>query len=202
MQGDWIQRRRRRWTTNNGEETVCALVDAKRCLATAWQILDGTDGAASGVEHALHAALASVDAIYAIESVNAYNADVAPPLEVQEFWGKHRELPGFAAGTYLRSSMTATRASPSGSRHDAWSTRRRGGRPGTQWVTEGAESCPPLRASTGSSFRLLCRYFDPKHRSPRPTRTAMVRKGSTVRVRQRALQIALQCGFLFLGARG
>jgi hypothetical protein len=44
------------------------------------------------------AALASIDAIYAIESVSAYNADVAPPLEVQEFWGKHREFPGFAAG--------------------------------------------------------------------------------------------------------
>jgi hypothetical protein len=32
-----------------------ALVEAKRCLASAWQILDGTDGAASGVEHALSA---------------------------------------------------------------------------------------------------------------------------------------------------
>jgi hypothetical protein len=81
------------------QETVSALVDAKRCLASAWQVLDGTDGAASGVEHAFHAALASIDAIYAIESVNAYNADVASPVEVQEFWDKHGELPGFAAGT-------------------------------------------------------------------------------------------------------
>ena len=81
------------------QDTVSALVDAKRCLAGAWQILDGTDGAASGVEQALHAALASIDAIYAIESVNAYNADVASPVEVQEFWEKHGELPGFAAGT-------------------------------------------------------------------------------------------------------
>jgi hypothetical protein len=35
------------------QEIVDALVDAKRCLASAWQILDGTDGAASGVGPAL-----------------------------------------------------------------------------------------------------------------------------------------------------
>jgi hypothetical protein len=81
------------------QETVRALVDAKRRLGTAWQILDGTDGAAPGVEHALSAALASVDAIYAIEQVNAYNADVASPVEIQEFWEKHGQLPGFAVGT-------------------------------------------------------------------------------------------------------
>ena len=81
------------------QEIVDALVDAKRCLASAWQILDGTDGAAAGVEPALNAALASIDAIYAIEHVNAYNADVASPVDVQEFWKKHGELPGFAAGT-------------------------------------------------------------------------------------------------------
>jgi hypothetical protein len=52
-----------------------------------------------GVEPALNAALASIDAIYAIEHVNAYNADVASPVNVQEFWKKHGELPGFAAGT-------------------------------------------------------------------------------------------------------
>ena len=80
------------------QEIVDALVDAKRCLANAWQILDGTDGAASGVEPALNAALASIDAIYAIEHVNAYNADVASPVDVQEFWKKNGELPGFAAG--------------------------------------------------------------------------------------------------------
>jgi hypothetical protein len=81
------------------QEIVGALVDAKRCLANAWQILDGTDGAASGVERVLNAALASIDAIYAIENVNTYNADVASPVEVQEFWEKHGELPGFAVGT-------------------------------------------------------------------------------------------------------
>jgi hypothetical protein len=81
------------------QETVDALVDAKRCLATAWRILDGTDGAASGVEHALNAALAGIDAVYAIEHVNAYNADVASPAEVQDFWEQHGELPGFAIGT-------------------------------------------------------------------------------------------------------
>ena len=81
------------------QEIVDALVDAKRCLASAWQILDGTDGAAAGVEPALNAALASIDAIYAIEHVNAYIADVASPADVQEFWTKHGELPGFAAGS-------------------------------------------------------------------------------------------------------
>lgn len=84
------------------QEIVGSLVDAKRCLAGAWQILDGTDGAASGVEHALNAVLASIDAIYAIENVNAYNAynaDVASPVEIQEFGEKHGELPGFAVGT-------------------------------------------------------------------------------------------------------
>jgi hypothetical protein len=29
------------------QDIVDALVDAKRCLASAWEILDGTDGAAS-----------------------------------------------------------------------------------------------------------------------------------------------------------
>jgi hypothetical protein len=81
------------------QEIVGALVDVKRCLANAWQILDGTDGAASGVEHVLNAALASIDGIYAIEHVNAYNADVASPVEAQEFWERHGEPPGFAAGT-------------------------------------------------------------------------------------------------------
>ena len=81
------------------QEEVSALVDAKRCLASAWQILDGTDGATSGVEHALNAALASIDAIYAIEHESRYNADVASPVEIQQYWEKHGELPGFAAGT-------------------------------------------------------------------------------------------------------
>ena len=81
------------------QEIVGALVDAKRSLATAWQILDGTDGAAPGVDRALSAALASIDALYAIEHVNAHNADVASPVAVQEFWEKHGALPGFAVGT-------------------------------------------------------------------------------------------------------
>jgi hypothetical protein len=81
------------------QDVVAALVDAKRCLSAAWQILDGTDGAASGVEHAVRAALAGIDAIYAVEHEHAYNADVASPRDVQEFWERHGELPGFAAGT-------------------------------------------------------------------------------------------------------
>lgn len=81
------------------QQIVESLVDAKRCLANAWQILDGTDGTAPGVEHALNAALSSIDAMYAIEYRNAHNADVASPAEVQEFWEKHGSLPGFAVGT-------------------------------------------------------------------------------------------------------
>src|SRR5215217_8537384 len=96
----WARGRDERDKMENQEwqEIVDARVDAKRCLAAAWQILDGTDGAASGVEHALNAALASIDAIYAIEHVNAFNADVASPVDVEEFWRRHGELPGFAAG--------------------------------------------------------------------------------------------------------
>ena len=41
---------------------------------------------------------AAHDAMYAIENVNAYNVDVASPVDVQEFWEKHGELPGFAVG--------------------------------------------------------------------------------------------------------
>lgn len=81
------------------QEIIDSLVEAKRCLASAWQLLDGTDGAAPGVEHALRSVLAGIDAIYAIEHVNAYNADVAAPGDVQELWEKHGALPGFAVGT-------------------------------------------------------------------------------------------------------
>ena len=59
---------------------VDARVDAKRRLASVWPMLDGTDGAVSGAERCA----ANVDAIYAIEHLNAYNADVASPVEVRE----------------------------------------------------------------------------------------------------------------------
>jgi len=83
---------------------VGALVDAKRCMASAWRILDGTDGAASGVEPALNAVLAGIDAIYAIEHVNAYNADVASPAKASArhaaplrwFAARRPELAGLA----------------------------------------------------------------------------------------------------------
>jgi hypothetical protein len=57
-----------------------------------------TDGAAPAVEHAFSAALTCIDAVYAIEHVNAYNADVASLVEVQDFWRKRGQLPGFAIG--------------------------------------------------------------------------------------------------------
>jgi hypothetical protein len=71
-------------------EIVSELVEVKRCLASAWQILDGTDGVASGVEHALNAALASIDAIYAIEHANAYNADVGALDGARTLRGPHQ----------------------------------------------------------------------------------------------------------------
>ena len=81
------------------QEIVGSLVDAKRHVTDAWQILDGSDGAAPGVEHALNAALASVDAMFAIEHVHAANSDVATPVEIKAFWEQHGTLPGFAIGT-------------------------------------------------------------------------------------------------------
>lgn len=81
------------------QEFVEALVGAKRCLAEAWQILDGTDGAAPGAEPALNAALSGIDAIFDAESASEFNADVATPQDVQDFWDHHGSLPGFALGT-------------------------------------------------------------------------------------------------------
>jgi hypothetical protein len=81
------------------QEIVASLVGAKRRLQNAWSVLDGTDGTADGVEQALSAALASIDAIYAIESVHAFNADVASPAAVQDYWELHGSLPGFAVGS-------------------------------------------------------------------------------------------------------
>jgi hypothetical protein len=80
-------------------QIVGALVDAKSSLATASRILDGTDGAAPGVEPAFSAALAGIDAVYAIEHVNAYNADVVSPVEAHDFWYRRGQLLGFAIGT-------------------------------------------------------------------------------------------------------
>ena len=78
------------------KDFVNSLVDAKRCLGRAWQVLDGTDGAAAGSEQALTAALAAIDAIYGIEATHEANQDVASPSPVQRFWDDHGQLPGFA----------------------------------------------------------------------------------------------------------
>ena len=78
---------------------VDSLVAAKRCLGNAWQVLDGTDGAASGGEQALTAALAAIDAIYGVEAAHPSNQDVAAPTSVQQFWADHGQLPGFAVGS-------------------------------------------------------------------------------------------------------
>jgi hypothetical protein len=81
------------------QDLVNALVEAKRSLGQAWQILDGTDGAALGSEQALTAALAAIDAIYGIEVGHGANQDVASPTDVQQFWDDHGQLPGFAVGS-------------------------------------------------------------------------------------------------------
>jgi shikimate 5-dehydrogenase len=71
---------------------VDALVDAKRYLATAWRILDGTGGAASG----LQPALTSIDANRAHARPQRH---VASRAAVREYWEEHGELSGFAIGT-------------------------------------------------------------------------------------------------------
>jgi hypothetical protein len=81
------------------KDFVDSLVDAKRCLGNAWQVLDGTDGGAGGAEQALTAALAAIDAIYGIEASHPANQDVAAPTTVQEFWAEYGQLPGFAVGS-------------------------------------------------------------------------------------------------------
>ena len=56
-------------------------------------------------------ALAAIDAIYGIEAGHEANQEVASPPNVQEFWNYHRQLPGFAVGSWsLRPSLTAARA--------------------------------------------------------------------------------------------
>ncbi len=95
----------RGWSNNptmddlSWKEFAEALVDAKRSLREAWEILDGTDGAASGSEPALAAALSSIDAIFGVEVSHNANQDVAAPADVQAFWDEHGALPGFAVGT-------------------------------------------------------------------------------------------------------
>lgn len=81
------------------QQMVESLVGAKRCVAHAWQILDGTDGPADGVEAALCEALSAIDTSYALEAEHASNQGVAAPAEIQAFWEKHQTLPGFASGT-------------------------------------------------------------------------------------------------------
>lgn len=72
------------------------LVQAKRELAAAWSMLDGTDGATEESERALPVALDAIDAIYRAEFADPFNQDVAAPLDVQSFWERNDALPGFA----------------------------------------------------------------------------------------------------------
>src|SRR3954467_8682560 len=60
--------------------------------------------------------------------------------------------------------------------------------PGNEWATDGAERCRNLRAATEPQTRQVCRRIGLLRHAATPSRTAMVRKGSPVRVRQRAPQ--------------
>ena len=62
-------------------------------------ILDGTDGPAPGSDRGFSLATEAIDTIFAIEVKNEFNADVATPADVQEFWDATGHLPGFALGT-------------------------------------------------------------------------------------------------------
>lgn len=135
------------------QEIVDALVDAKRCLASAWQTLDGTDGA-PGVAPALNTALASIDALYADGDVNAHNADVASWVEVQEFWEKHSERPGFAAGTWSDQAPQGFARRRRLLADDQAACRTR--------VPGGSRRCRPVRDAADdrrSPFWRLCRSF-------------------------------------------
>lgn len=79
---------------------VKALVNAKRELGEAHNLLDGIDGATEAAAESFGAALREIDAIYAAEILaDEYNPASATPLAVADFWKKHDSLPGFAVGT-------------------------------------------------------------------------------------------------------
>jgi hypothetical protein len=73
---------------------------------------------------------------------------------------------------------------------------RRGDRQGTQAVPEGAETCRRMREDAETGFLRVSRDFGSLRRVPTHSRTTMVRKGSPIRVRQRASETPLQRGFL------
>jgi hypothetical protein len=82
---------------------------------------------------------------------------------------------------------------------DCGASVARPGRPGTQRVTVGAESCAALPTTVGHRFRAV-QAIEPSARLSFDLRAAMVRKASPVRVRQRASQTVLQRGVLVFGA--
>jgi hypothetical protein len=73
-------------------------------------------------------------------------------------------------------------------------------RQGTHAVPEGAGACGFLPSVAGRRKRALSRHFGAQTRIATMSRTAMVRKGSPVRVRQRASETAPQRGFLVFGS--
>ena len=86
-------------TNEEWQEFVENLVNAKRRLAAAWSVLDGTDGATKEAERAFSRATDAIDDVYRSEAASEANEDVASPQYVQEFWEKTEQLPGFAVGT-------------------------------------------------------------------------------------------------------
>jgi hypothetical protein len=81
------------------QEFVEYLVNAKRQLAGAWSLLDGTDRATDESQLAFGRATEAIDDVYRSEAASEWNADVAAPEYVQEFWDKTEQRPGFAIGT-------------------------------------------------------------------------------------------------------
>jgi hypothetical protein len=79
--------------------TSSSFFGAKRELARACSVIDGIDGATEEGERAFSRATDAIDDVYRFEAASDWNADVASPQYVQEFWDANRQLPGFAVGT-------------------------------------------------------------------------------------------------------
>jgi hypothetical protein len=79
--------------TATGRHFVEHLVEAKRELARAWSILNGTDGAAQGTEKVMTRATDAVDAIFKAESSTSGTRTSPHPLR-SSFLGSPRDLAG------------------------------------------------------------------------------------------------------------
>ena len=62
-------------TNEEWQEVVENLVNAKRRLAAAWSVLDGTDGATKEAERAFSRATDAIDDVYRSEAASEANGD-------------------------------------------------------------------------------------------------------------------------------